>query len=648
MTKSQMQQIVDQLNQMAYQYYVLDEPTVSDATYDALYDKLVELELTSGIVLPDSPTRRVGDKLLSGFSRHKHMGRLYSLDKVQSTEALAAWCDKITKQYPEANFSIELKYDGLAICLTYDNGYFVSAATRGNGLTGEDITQQALTIKSIPLSINDKSFLEIQGEAYMNLSSLNKFNQLNANDQLKNARNAAAGALRNLDINVTRSRNLNAVFYNINYGYVEGVNTQSSLINFLKNNNFRTDSNFKLALNSSQVLQFIDELTNIRQSFDFLIDGIVVKVNQFDIRENIGYTDKFPKWAVAFKFEAEEAITTVDSVSWNVGRSGKVTPIANLQSVELAGATIKRATLNNYGDILRKNVSIGSLVAIRRSNDVIPEVLRCVLETDNSIAITKPTNCPSCNSLLTENGAHLFCLNRRQCKEQIISRLINFASKSAMDIDGLSEMTIRLLVNNLGIYTFSQLYSLTYQQISQLEGFKDKKANNLINAINKSKDVSLAKLIAALGIDNVGSVTALDLASNFKSITALSQANIESLNGISNIGDVVAASIIEYFADEFNLSEVNRLISIGINPLYEEIGGIFNNMSFVITGTLDTLTRSQASKIIIDNGGKISDTVSKSTSVLIVGKEAGSKLEKATKLGIKLWSENDLLNAVKK
>lgn len=641
-----MQNIVNQLNEMAYQYYVLDNPSASDAAYDALYDKLIELERQSGIVLPDSPTRRVGDKLLSGFSQHKHLGRLYSLDKVQSAEALGLWCDKIIKQYPDVTFSMDLKYDGLAISLTYDNGVLIKAATRGNGTIGEDITAQALTIRSIPLAISIKSLIELQGEAYMNLSSLAKFNKANPSEQLKNARNAAAGALRNLDINVTRSRNLNAVFYNISFGQDLKISTQTELVEFLKSNNFRTDDGFKLALNTNEVLEFIQQLSSLRPQLDFLIDGIVVKVNQFAIRDNLGYTDKFPKWAVAYKFEAEEVVTIIEDVSWQVGRSGKVTPIAHLQAAELCGATIKRATLNNYGDIVRKNLSKGSLVAIRRSNDVIPEVLRCVSETDSSQQIIKPSNCPSCGYQLKEIGAHLFCLNHKGCIEQVIARLINFASKPAMDIEGLSEMTIRQLVDETGITEFSQLYDLTQQQLSGLEGFKDKKSNNLINAITASKSAKLSNVIVALGIDNVGNVTANDLAREFKNLSALSQTTIQQLLSINNIGETVANSILDYFADDFNKEELNKLISIGINPVYNETSGIFSNKNIVITGTLPTLSRSQITKLIIDNGGKVTDTVTKSTSIIIVGIDAGSKLSKAIKLGITQWSEEEFLDAI--
>ena len=633
-----MQQMVQQLNKWAYEYYVLDNPSVADTVYDALYDQLVLLEKQTGIVLPDSPTHRVGGETLKEFSQHKHLKRLYSLDKVQSFGELSQWMEKVQKQLGNVQFSLELKYDGLTINVTYDQGKFVGAATRGKGIVGEDVTEQVKTIKTVPLSIPYTGLCEIQGEGIMKLSNLEKYNKKHPNDQLKNARNGVAGAIRNLNPKVTAERNLDVVFYSLGYSEGMQIGSQSQLVDFLKSCQMLTSNEFAVVETFEQAKAQIEKIGQMRPHFDLLIDGVVVKVNDFELREQLGYTDKFPKWAVAFKFDAEQVATTLLDVDWQVGRTGKLTPVGLLEPVELCGATIGRATLNNFGDITRKNLHKNALVFVRRSNDVIPEVLGSAEQ--GGVAIEKPTHCPACGSQLQEVGAHLFCTNAENCRPQIVARISHYCSKNACDIDGLSDKTVEQLVDCLGISSVADLYTLTTEQLLTLEGFKQRKANNIVSAIDKSKSVNLERFIFALGLDNVGSVTAKDLATKYGSVEALSQASKESLLEIDGIGEIVAEGIVQYFQEQQNVEIVQKLQNIGIDPqLSETKVGVFTGKKIVLTGSLQNYTRSQATKLIEENGGEVSSSVSKSVNLVIAGAEAGSKLAKAHALGIDVITE---------
>ena len=634
-----MQQIVDQLNIWAREYYVLDNPSVPDTQYDALYDQLVLLEKQTGIVLPDSPTHRVGGETLKSFAEHRHLKRLYSLDKAQSFGELKEWVDKVNRELGDVEFTVELKYDGLTIHVTFRDGQLVSAATRGKGIVGEDVTEQVKTIRSVPLKIPFGGVIELQGEGIMRLSVLEKYNARHPDDKLKNARNAAAGAIRNLNPKVTSERNLDVVFYS--NGYEEGLKatSQTELVEFLKSCGMRTNNVFEKAKTFDEIKQIIERIARERDGYDFLIDGAVIKVNDFALREELGYTDKFPKWAIAFKFDAEQVATRLNDVVWQVGRTGKLTPTAELQAVELCGATIKRATLNNYGDITRKGVKRGGLVFIRRSNDVIPEVLGAA--DDNGEIIVKPTHCPACASELQEVGAHLYCVNAEHCRPQIVARISHYCSKNACDIDGISDKTVELLVDRLNVHSVADLYDLTVEQLLTLEGIQDKKAQNIVNAVRDSQSVELSKLIFALGLDNVGVVTAKDLSAKFGNIDRLSQATADELTAVEGIGDVVADGIIQYFKEEQNLAIISKLKSIGINPTYEvkQSQGAFVGKKVVLTGSLAAYTRSQAAKLIEDNGGEISATVSKSVNLVVAGAEAGSKLDKARALNIEIIDE---------
>ena len=635
----EMKKIVQTLNDWAYRYYVLDNPVVTDAKYDELYRKLEDMERETGVVLPDSPTLRVGGEVLKGFEQHTHLKRLYSLDKAQSYEELADWFEKIKKQFPEAVFTVEYKYDGLTINLTYENGNLVLASTRGNGIVGEVVTSQVKTIKNIPLSIDYKGKIEIQGEGIMKLSAMEKFNKLHPDEQLKNARNGVAGAIRNLDPKVTAQRNLTLVLYSIGYNEGLDLNGQDDVVEFLKANKFQTNGFYKKADSFEKIKQFISQIERERTSLDFLIDGAVIKVEQKYIREELGYTSKFPKWAIAYKFEADQAVTTLREVVWQVGRTGKLTPIGKMDPVELCGATIQRATLNNFGDITRKDLKTGSKVIVRRSNDVIPEVMSVVEHTPDSKDILKPEFCPSCASRLTEFGANLFCVNSLNCKPQIVQKFVHYCSKNACDIEGISDKTAEAFYSVLGLRSVAELYTITQEDLSKLDKFKEKKINNTLSAIEKSKNVTLEKFIFALGIENVGQKTAADLAEKYGSIEKLSQASVEELSQIRDIGQIVAESIREYFLNNDNVKMLETLKNLGINPTYQKKTGKLSGRKVVLTGSLSKFSRSEASEILREMGAEVQSSVGKSTDLVVVGENAGSKLEKAKSLNIEIWDE---------
>ena len=634
-----MRALVDQLNVWAKEYYTLDAPSVSDEKYDAAYDRLLLLEKQTGIVLPDSPTHRVGGQTLDKFEEHKHLTRLYSLDKAQSFGELKHWYEKIVKDAPDAEFTVELKYDGLTLNLTYDKGKLVTGATRGKGIVGENVTGQAKTIKSAPLSIGFDKLIEIQGEAIMHLSALEKYNKNHPDDTIKNARNGAAGAIRNLNPAVTASRNLDVVCYSVGYDGGSGVRSQEELVRFLRDNGFRTSDYFKKVRTFEEIKQCIEEIGAARDSLDFLIDGAVVKVNDFSIRENLGFTDKFPRWAIAFKFKAEEVTTVLKSVEWQVGRTGKLTPLGHLEPIELCGATISRATLNNYDDILRKNLSVNSLVFVRRSNDVIPEIMGVAIENPNAVAMKKPHECPVCHATVKEVGAFLYCTGDN-CAPQIISKLDHFASKDAMDIDGFSEKTAELLYNETHVEDAVDLMNLNATDLFGLEGFGDKKIGNLLGEIEKSKHTTLDRFIFALGIDGIGKKTAKDLVKRFRTLENLQNASLADLGAVDGIGEILANNVFEFFRDSNNVDFVGRLLKSGITfEEAEQKSGVFSGMKVVLTGSLPTYKRGEATKLIEDNGGEVAASVSKTVNLVLAGEDAGSKLEKAQKLNIKIIDE---------
>ena len=638
--KERIRQLIDQLNIWAHEYYVLDNPSVDDREYDKLYDELKTLEAETGIVEDDSPTRRVGGEPLKGFKKHTHISRLYSLDKCVTYDELDAFFTRINKVVSNPEYTVEYKFDGLTMCLTYENGKFVRATTRGNGVEGEDVTAQCLTIHSFPLTIGYKGTLEVQGEAVIRLSVLEEYNKT-AKEQLKNARNAVAGAIRNLDPKITAERKPEILFYNINYMSEGSLPSQEAYFGFLKKQGFKVYPFLRICKSADEVKAAIEEIEVERKKIDVLTDGAVIKLNPASERDGIGYTDKFPRWAMAYKFEAEESETVVKEVKWQVGRTGKLTPLAIVEPVELAGATVRKATLNNFGDLTRKDVKVGSKVLIRRSNEVIPEILRAIEHVEGSVDVVKPRICPFCGSEIIENGANLFCPNK-YCPPRITAKVEHFASKGAMDIEGLSEKTAELMRDTLGLRECSDLYKYTAEDLVRLEGFKDKKINNILGSIQKSKDVSLERFLFALGIDGVGKVAAKDLTKAFKSIEGLKNATREQLLELENIGEITADTIIEWFKDEENLKEIAALIAAGVAPKTGENtvkSGIFAGQFVVLTGTLENYKRSEAQKLIEERGGECQSSVTNKTTLVIAGEAAGSKLDKAKKLGIKIIDE---------
>ncbi len=641
---SRQRELTDLLNRYAHEYYVLDKPTVSDKEYDALYDELRALEQASGEVYPDSPTRRVGGDPIKGFEKYKHKHKLYSLDKSTTEEQLRSFLEKARKAAGgETACSVEYKFDGLTVCLTYEDGRFVRAATRGNGVEGEDVTAQVLTIRSFPLVIPYMGALEVHGEAIIRLSVLEEYNR-RASEPLKNARNAVAGAIRNLDPKVTQERNPEIYFYDVNYRSEGEPLSQAEAHAFLIEQGFKVFPYFRLCGTVEETLKAVQEIEQDRKTLDVLTDGAVIKVNDAAVREEMGFTDKFPRWAMAYKFEAEEVTTLLKDVIWQVGRTGKLTPLALLEPVELAGATVSRATLNNYGDIIRKDVMIGSRVLVRRSNEVIPEILGATEHYEHSQRVPVPTVCPYCGGKVYEDGAHLFCENP-DCLPRVTAKFAHFASKNAMDIEGFSENTAKLLIEKGKIKEFSDLYRLTADDLAELEGFKEKKVKNLLAAIEKSKQVELDAFIFAIGVEGIGRVAAKDLAKRFGSIENLQKATVEELVEMENIGEITAKNIVEYFASESNLAELAALTAQGVAPVWEEkesADGVFKDENVVLTGTLQKYKRSEAQKLIEARGGVCQSSVTKTTTLVVAGEDAGSKLEKAKKLGIRVIGEAEL------
>lgn len=636
-----MRQLVDKLNDYAYRYYTLDEPTIADVEYDKLYDELERLERESGMKYPDSPTNRVGGELLDGFEQYTHQSRLYSLAKCHQKEELEAWIEKIAKdvgKFPDC--SVEYKYDGLTVNLSYDGGELIRAVTRGNGTIGEIVTAQATTIRTIPLTIPYKGRIEVQGECIMRLSELNKYNQTHA-IPLKNARNGAAGALRNLDPKVTAERHLDFIAYSVGYSPETEFKSQKEMNDFLKVNRFKSGDYVKIAESMSQITEYVSQIEDMRSNLDYLIDGAVIKINDMSIRQELGATIKAPRWAMAFKYEAEEVTTTIKDVLWQVSRTGKVNPLAVLEPVELAGVTVSRATLNNLDDIARKDVKIGSKVFIRRSNDVIPEILGVAEHFPDSRDILPPEQCPSCGSELRREGAFLYCDNHEGCGAINVSKIEHFASKDAMDIDGLSEKTIEKLYDMGYLRNLTDLYKITAEQLSQAEGFKDKKITNTLNAINKSKKVSFSRFIYALGINNIGKKSAQTLAEHYKNIEALLQCTQEELNGLDDFGQIMSEGVYRYLHEQKNIEQIHQLIALGVEIEAQEIkSGVFEGYNVCITGTLSK-PRGEIGEMITQRGGKLSQSVSKNVNMLLAGENAGSKLQKAEKLGIRIIDENE-------
>lgn len=674
--KKEMERLIKDLNLYNHHYYDLDESLISDREYDALYDRLVQLEKETGVRLNDSPTKKVGGKSSSKFEKHKHIAKLWSLDKAQTEEEVVDWykrCQKMIIEYNKRNpnntlpvnfeVSLERKFDGLTLNFTYQNGKHILTTTRGNnGIEGELITEQSRTIEGdFPLSIPFKGTLEIQGEGIMKLSRFQEYNESVSDEdkKLKNPRNAAAGALRNLDPKITATRKLNVFFYNI--GYYDGIEFKNNIemMRFLKENGFAVNDYFKTFTNIENVIKELQNASEERELLDYMLDGMVIKITDIKIREVLGYTDKFPRWAIAYKFHAEEYVTTLNDVIIEVGRTGRINPTGIVEPIEIDNTTITRATLNNWNDIYKKGLKygLGSKVKIRKSNDVIPEILGIADEHKGLKfgEITMPTKCPSCGSELVEVGAFLYCNNDATCEQQIIKTLQFFGSKESMNIEGFSIKTAEQLYKELNIRDISDLYTITTEQLLTLEGFKDKKAQNIYNSIQETKNSSLDKFIVALGIDNIGKVAAKLLAEKFETLENIMNATYDEIINIPSFGDISTHSVIDYFKKDKNKLTIKKMIQLGIKLSYQKkvvnSSSIFNGKTVVLTGSLQEMTREEATAKLESLGAKITSSVSKKTDMIIYGDNAGSKLSKAQELiekgaNISLLTESEFSNQV--
>ncbi|MCH3962741.1 MAG: NAD-dependent DNA ligase LigA [Clostridium sp.] len=649
-------ELIDELNRYSYEYYVLDNPTVSDSQYDKKYDELEALEKETGIIFPHSPTQRVGDRVLSQFQKYTHKSKLWSMDKSQSIEGIHEWHNRnarIVNEYnsthddklPELKYILTKKFDGLTINCTYDGkGVLVKAATRGTGTVGEDVTEQVRTINSVPLKIQNENLIEVHGEAIMTKKAFEEYNS-KSDVPLKNLRNGAAGALRNLNVRETSRRKLSAFFYDVGYNEGKAFENYIEMMDFIKKMGFPVDPYIKECSTVDEIEEQISYIESIRDTLQYDIDGVVIVVDDIRTRDVLGYTIKFPRWSIAYKFAAEEATTTLLDVEWNVGRSGRVTPTAILEPVELAGATIKRATLNNMDDINRKGIKIGCKVFVRRSNDVIPEIMGVAGDDpEKTMEIQPPKVCPYCKSEIVQEGVHYFCENTLSCKPQLVKSIVHFGGREAMDIEGFSEKTAFQLFEELNIKSIPDLFRLNKEELMKLDKFGEKKSQNLIDSIEKSKNCDLASFIYALGIPNVGKKTASDLANTFKSLHGLMSAAYEELISIQDIGNVVANTIVEFFKQKNIIKSIEELLKLGVNPYFEEARieeSIFSGKTVVVTGSLENYTRTTIKQKLQELGAKVSESVSRKTDYLLAGESAGSKYDKAVKLNIPIISETE-------
>ena len=654
MVEKRIDELIKIINEADYNYHTLDNPTITDQEYDKYLRELFDLEEEHPeLVREDSPTQHAGGKIIDGFVKVEHKIPMMSLSDVFSESELIDFDEQVKKKVSNPQYVCELKIDGLSVSLLYEDGKLVRAATRGDGTIGEDITHNAKTIKVIPLKLKEKIDIEVRGEIFMNKKTLEEVNLeriKNKEQPLQNCRNAAAGSIRQLDSKIAAKRKLDNFIYHLPNPKDYDLVTHHDAIEYMRKLGFKTNPNNQLVNNIYEVLEFIEEKAKIREELPYDIDGIVIKVNDIASQEKLGFTARYPKWAVAYKFPAKEVLTKLTDIIFTVGRTGQITPNAVLEPVIVAGSTISRATLHNEDYVIAKDLKIGDIVSIRKAGDVIPEVVepkierRTGLEKDFEMIDT----CPMCGSHLEkkEGQVDYFCLNS-ECPARKIEGLIHFASRDAMNIDGLGERIIEDFFNFGFIEKISDIYKLENHRkdLITLEGYGDKSVANLLDAIDNSKDNSLEKLIFGLGIPHVGAKTAKILASNFKSLENLMSQKEEDLVNIPDIGGIIAKSVTSYFSDIENQKELERLKNFGINMDYlgKEItvNENFKDKSFVLTGTLTRYSREEAKEIIESLGGKTIDSVSKKTSVVIVGEKPGSKYEKAKSLGIDIWSEDD-------
>ena len=648
-------ELVDIVNEADYNYHTLDNPTITDQEYDAYLNELIEIENNhQDWIVENSPTHHAGGKILEGFEKAEHKIPMMSISDVFSESELISFDERIKKEGVTPEYMCELKIDGLSVSLLYEKGILVRAATRGDGLVGENVTNNVKTIKVIPLKLKKDIDIEVRGEIFMSKETLKKINEQRKKENLpllQNTRNAAAGSIRQLDSKVAASRKLDNFIYHLPNPEDYGISKHSDAVEYMHELGFKINPNNKLVKNINEVIEYIEDKAKIRDSLGYDIDGVVIKVNSIKDQKKLGYTAKYPKWCVAYKFPAEEVLTKLKDIIFTVGRTGQITPNAVLEPVIVAGSKVSRATLHNADYIKGKDLRIGDIISIHKAGDVIPEVGEVILErrkeTQEFIMIDK---CPMCNTKLEKKGGVDFYCPNNNCPSRKIESLIHFASRNAMNIDGLGEKIVEDFYNFGFIKDISDIYSLKHHKddLIRLEGYGEKSVNSLIEAIEKSKENSLERLIFGLGIPNVGSKTAKTLSEHYKNLTFIEEATIEELTKINDIGNIIAQSIVEYFQNEDNNKVLSNLKEIGLNTKYlgkeKQLDENFYNKTFVLTGTLDKLTREEASIRIEELGGKTSTSVSKKTSVVVAGHDAGSKLIKANELGITIWNEEELIS----
>lgn len=659
MVEKRIDELVKIINEADYNYHTLDNPTITDQEYDKYLRELFDLESEHPeLIRSDSPTQHAGGKIIEGFEKVEHKIPMMSLSDVFSESELIAFDERIKKEGINPKYMCELKIDGLSVSLLYEKGILIRAATRGDGTIGEDITHNVKTIKAIPLKLKEDVDIEVRGEIFMNKKTLEEINKERiASNQapLQNCRNAAAGSVRQLDSKIAAKRKLDNFIYHLPNPLDYGIHTHSEAIEYMKNLGFKTNPNNRLVDNINDVLLFIEEKGSKRSTLPYDIDGIVIKVNNIDDQQKLGFTAKYPKWATAYKFPAEEVLTKLTDIIFTVGRTGQITPNAVLEPVIVAGSTVKRATLHNEDNVIAKDLKIGDIVSIRKAGDVIPEVIEAKKERRTGLEkdFKMIDKCPMCGEKITkkEGQVDYFCTNN-ECPARKIESLIHFSSRDAMNIDGLGERIVEDFFNFGFISKISDIYKLENHRkdLITLEGYGNKSVEKLLDAIDNSKENSLEKLLFGLGIPHVGAKTSKILASNFKTLDNLINASSDDLVSINDIGDIIAESIKKYFNNSENMEEIERLKKIGINTTYlgQEVvyNDNFKDKTFVLTGSLRTLTRDKAKEIIESNGGKTSSSVSKKTSVVIVGEDPGSKYQKAKELGIDVWSEEEFLNII--
>lgn len=647
----------DEINKSNYKYYVEENPYLSDFEYDQMFAELKQLEEEYPLLkTPDSPTQRVGS-ISEKFFPHKHKYRLYSLDNTYNDEELNKWYERVTKECGDGvDLVCELKIDGLAIALTYKKGIFTRGVTRGDGVTGEDITNNLKTIKAIPLKLFEPVDVEVRGEIYMPKTSFEKLNEENlANGEkvFANPRNAASGSIRQLDSSITAKRDLSIFVYSSVFeNNSNAPKTHYEGMQYLKKLGFKINPNIRHCKDMSEAIEYIREWDTKRADLDYATDGVVIKVNSLACQQDLGFTSRAPKWATAFKFPPEEVTTKLLDIELNIGKSGAVTPVAILEPVALAGSTVARASLHNFDEIKRLDVRIGDTVLIKKAAEIIPKVIK-VMETpehENLPVYVAPEKCPACDSpLVTRQGeVNLYCSNNN-CSQQMTAKIEFWVSKDAMDIDYIGPSIIQQLYENRFISNPIDLYRLTMQDFMQLEGVKEKSAYNMYNSIQNSKTRPLNRLLTAFAIRHIGKETAELLTQKFASLEDLKNANVTSIEEIDGIGSKMAESVFEFFHNESNLAMLNDLQTLGIDPVSKELpkSDKLGGQTFVLTGTLQNMTRDEASEIIKQMGGKTSSSVSKKTNFVLAGENAGSKLDKAKDLGVIILTEKEFLDMIK-